>query len=212
MEAAIARARFRTCCNILFAFLSNPISHHLLSPIHAVINPNPPSNNSFFPQVRVWTYDGGADVHGAFALSGEPISTPIQATYGAPPAAPETTASQIAKINIRKRLFQKEYLEYWNGTAGATGTGRPVDALIAPLAPSAAARPGCYPHYGYTVFVNLLDYTAATIPVTVADKEVDVVDHSFQPLNEMDRKVFESCKCSPLHSSSSARRVSSAHD
>jgi amidase len=85
-------------------------------------------------------------------------------------------------------------LEYWDSTASLTGTGQPADALIAPLAPFAAARPGRYDYYGYSMIVNVLDYTATTIPITVAEKEIDVVDDTFKPLNEIDQKVFESCE------------------
>ncbi len=46
---------------------------------------------------------------------------------------------------------------------------------------------------GYSAFVNLLDYTATIIPVTTVDKEVDVVDRDFKPLNEVDEAVHKSC-------------------
>lgn len=46
---------------------------------------------------------------------------------------------------------------------------------------------------GYTVWVNLLDYTASVIPVTTVDKTVDVWDASFTPVTEMDKMVFENC-------------------
>lgn len=39
-----------------------------------------------------------------------------------------------------------------------------------------------------------MDYSAAVIPVTRADKSVDVFDHGYQPLNEVDRKNWEACK------------------
>ena len=39
-------------------------------------------------------------------------------------------------------------MEYWNSTASHTGTGSPVDAIVTPLAPFAAARPGMYDYYG----------------------------------------------------------------
>jgi hypothetical protein len=39
-------------------------------------------------------------------------------------------------------------MEYWNETASHTGTGRPVDAIISPLAPFAAARPDMYDYIG----------------------------------------------------------------
>jgi hypothetical protein len=47
---------------------------------------------------------------------------------------------------------------------------------------------------GYTTIVNLLDYTASTIPVTTADKTVDVVDPDFKPLNELDERVMKTCE------------------
>jgi amidase len=75
----------------------------------------------------------------------------ISATYGK--LKTEYTASEIAAVNVDKRQHQKEYMEYWNSTASFTGTGRPVDAIIAPLAPFAAARPDMYDYYG-TSFVR----------------------------------------------------------
>jgi amidase len=40
----------------------------------------------------------------------------------------------------------------------------------------------------YTEVVNLLNYSAVVIPVTKADKEVDVFDDAYQPSSEFDRK------------------------
>jgi capsule polysaccharide export protein KpsE/RkpR len=67
-------------------------------------------------------------------------------------------------------------MDYWNDSVQRTGTGRPVDALIMPVAPFPAARPGRYLYYGYTVIVNVLDYTSVVVPVMVADKELDKKD------------------------------------
>ena len=47
---------------------------------------------------------------------------------------------------------------------------------------------------GYTVIVNMLDYTASTIPVTTADKEIDIVDKEFKPLNEQDEAISKICE------------------
>jgi amidase len=74
------------------------------------------------------------------------MASQIAATYGTLKA--EYTASQIAAANVAKRQYQKEYMEYWNSTSALTGTGRPVDAIISPVAPFAAARPDMYDHYG----------------------------------------------------------------
>lgn len=88
-----------------------------------------------------------------------------------------------------------------------------------PVAPHAAVIPGKFYHTGeqtlaaqratfarcgkhdlfrwyiaYTESINLMDYSAAVIPVTRADKSVDRFDHQYQPLNEVDRKNWEACK------------------
>ena len=74
----------------------------------------------------------------------------ITGTYGK--RGEEASASKISENNIAKREYQKDYMEYWNNTVRSTGTGRPVDAIIAPLAPFAAARPDRYKYYGCTCF------------------------------------------------------------
>ena len=115
--------------------------------------------------------------------------------FGEQPAK-EFTASEIAKTNVDKREIQKEYMEYWNSTEKLTSTGRPVDAIISPLAPFPAARPKKYAYYGYSVYVNLLDYTSVVVPVTTVDKGVDKVDEGYKPLDETDKEVYESCESS----------------
>jgi amidase len=85
-------------------------------------------------------------VHDALGLSGEPMAAPVASLYGT--RKEQYTASQISQINVLKRQYQKAYMEYWNKTASITGTGRPVDAVITPLAPFAAARPDMYEYLG----------------------------------------------------------------
>ncbi|KAH6679332.1 amidase signature domain-containing protein [Halenospora varia] len=166
---------------------------------HKVIEWKPPSHaRGIEIALKTWLYDGGTDVHAAFALSGEPMVSQISSTYGE--RKEEYTASQIATVNVAKRAYQKEYMDYWNSTATLTTTGRPVDAIIAPLAPFAAARPdmgkfgrGEYKLKrvmpGLSAWVNLLDYSAAVLPVMMVDKGVDVVDVGYTPINGVDEKV-----------------------
>jgi len=66
-----------------------------------------------------------------------------------------------------------------------------VDAVIMPVAPHAAVIPGKYYHTAYTEAINLMDYSAAVIPVTKADKNVDTFNSDYKPLNEIDRKNWE---------------------
>lgn len=85
-------------------------------------------------------------------------------------------------------------MEYWNSTAELTGTGRPVDAVISPLAPFAAARPEKYTYLTYSSFVNLLDYTSVVVPVTQVDKNVDKKDENFKAVEEVDQETQDTCK------------------
>ncbi|KAJ5495774.1 Acetamidase [Penicillium diatomitis] len=136
---------------------------------HTVIPWNPPSHARAIELAdRAFTMDGDADFTHHFGLSGEP--RPKQVISG--PNALSVT--QITELNVAKREYQKEYMDYWNSTAKLTGTGRPVDGFFSPIAPHAAVVPENYKHVGYSCFVNLLDYTSVTLPVTHADKSVDV--------------------------------------
>lgn len=98
------------------------------------------------------------------------------------------------RVNVAKREAQKAYMEYWNSTAELTGTGRPVDAVISPLAPFAAARPAKYTYLTYSSFVNVLDYTSVVVPVTQVDKNVDKKNESFKAVDEVDQETQDNCK------------------
>ena len=102
---------------------------------HRVIEWKPPSHKRGIEiLIAAWTYDRGADIRAAIALSGEPMATQVSRTYSEEMAAgPPKDATFIAANNVAKRAYQKEYMEYWNSTAELTGTGRPVDAVIAPV-------------------------------------------------------------------------------
>ena len=39
-----------------------------------------------------------------------------------------------------------------------------------------------------------MDYSAAVIPVTKADKSIDAFDEDYSPLNEVDQKNWAACK------------------
>lgn len=158
---------------------------------HKIIEWKPPSHERLLViSFKTWMYDGGKDVHEAFGLSGEDIAVQVSGVYS-DKAKEEFTASAIAANNVAKRKFQKEYLDYWNSTSQETGTNRPVDGIICALAPYPAARREKYNYYGYSVWVNGLDYTSVVVPVTTADRAKDVYSADFKPLNEQDKKVFD---------------------
>ncbi|KAL6714524.1 hypothetical protein ACLMJK_007949 [Lecanora helva] len=156
---------------------------------HKVIAWKPPSHKRGIDIVHTaWAYDGGADIHGALSLSGEPPIPQITGMYGLKQRE-QANATEIAANNVAKREYQKEYMEYWNSTADLTSTGRPVDALIMPVAPFAAARRETYSYYGYSNIFNTLDYSSCVFPVTNVDKKADVIDERFDPISNLDRDI-----------------------
>jgi hypothetical protein len=45
---------------------------------------------------------------------------------------------ELWQLHKQRRELRREYFEFWQGSASETGTGRPIDAIIAPVAPYAA--------------------------------------------------------------------------
>lgn len=152
-------------------------------------NPTPKHQTLIEICLTCWGFDGGADCRKDFELSGE--EQPAQAVVD---NTSQANASDIMAANIAKREAQKMYMDYWNSTAALTDTGRPVDAIIAPLAPFPAARPNGYTYYGYSVWVNTLDYTSTVVPITNVDKNVDKKLTDFKPVSEVDEKTMANCK------------------
>lgn len=146
---------------------------------------------------RTWLYDGGADIHSAFNLSGEPMANQVLGVYKSRGA--EFTASQIASNNVEKREVQKEYMDYWNSTARLTRTGRPVDAVICPANPFAAARPEGHRYVMYTMWVNVTDYSAVVLPITTCDKTIDKPDTEYKPLDDRDKAIHDSYDADIYH-------------
>jgi amidase len=159
---------------------------------HTVVEWKPPSH----AEIQDWgnrymAFDGGRDIQSAFALSGEPMAPQIALYKG---LEKEFTGGQIAATNVKLRHLKKGYMDYWNSTAKVTGMGRPVDAVITPVAPWPAARRERFTYYGYSGWVNVVDYTSVVVPVMKADKSVDGRDEGYRPLDERDRGVWEACK------------------
>ena len=62
------------------------------------------------------------------------------------------SAFELFKIQKKRAVLRKEYLDHWQSTRASTSTGRPVDAIIAPVAPFPP------PPHGQYKYVWLLSY------------------------------------------------------
>lgn len=125
------------------------------------------------------------------AESGEPPIPHIKAT-AVNPSAVRLSINELWEIQLQRWQYQCDYLAQIRKLE--ENLGREVDAIIAPVAPTAAIRHDQYKYYGYTSTINLLDFTSVVVPVTFADRKVDVKNERFKPLSKTDEEVQEECK------------------
>lgn len=154
---------------------------------HAVVNWRPPPHQPAADiHLKFLQSDGAHYIHEQLDLSGEPLIYPLREIFQ---LKPPVSAITTENLSIQGRDACEAYADYWNTMSA--DDGQEVDAFIMPVAPHAAVIPGRYLYTGYTEVINLLDYTACVIPITTADKTVDVADPDFVPLNDLDAKNWE---------------------
>lgn len=94
-------------------------------------------------------------------------------------------------MQLEKWNYQMEYLSKIREFEEKAG--RELDAIIAPITATAAIRHNQFKYYGYATAINVLDFTSVVVPVTFADKAVDVKPAGFKPLTDMDAAVHSEC-------------------
>ncbi|KAJ7293099.1 general amidase [Mycena rebaudengoi] len=160
---------------------------------HRVIDWTPLKHAEIITTIgAIWNAGAGEDYSTAAAPSGEPVITSMGVL---PPEDAEQLHRPTGYRNIRVRPLagpEEEtrhsagVLEALGGHLPAvTGTGRPVDAIISPVAAYTAPPHGMNRYVEwtdwlqnssaqYTMAWNLLDYAALVIPVSKVDQELDV--------------------------------------
>ncbi|KAG6840840.1 hypothetical protein C0991_003787 [Blastosporella zonata] len=173
----------------------------LLAAGHNVVDWNPLDHKAI-NETAEFLYMAGAmeDFDALSAVSGEPRITsmiPGKETTAHYELVPVKTNSPSAydlwQFQKKKRELRQVYLEHWQATANKTGTGRPVDAIIAPVAPYAAVPHGKSITAAYTLVWNVLDYPALVIPVSKVDQTLDAQRAPHDFLSDMDKLVHELC-------------------
>lgn len=104
------------------------------------------------------------------------------------------TSADFWTLCDQRRDFCARYKAYWNNMGDTTRSGRVPDGVILPVAPTLAVRPGEFHYYGYSAIANVLDYPSGVFPVTLGDRSLDQRSNNLRPLNDLDRKVQETCK------------------
>ncbi|CAG8362452.1 unnamed protein product [Penicillium salamii] len=133
----------------------------------------------------IYTADGNTGILNSLKASGEPVlpynKRLLRSTKG------HLNANQLGEVQLKQWEYQRKYLERWRRFEEENGTE--LDAIIAPVAATAAIRHGKFRYYGYSSVISLLDFTSAVVPVTFAQKSVDLKPSNYTPLNKLDAAV-----------------------
>ena len=96
-----------------------------------------------------------SDISATTAETGEPRLTSMSPEESASietgvEYTPGISAYDLWQVQKKRTTLREEYLAHWRATAERTGTGRPVDAIIAPVAPFPP------PPHGLTKYISVL--------------------------------------------------------
>lgn len=134
---------------------------------------------------NIYAADGSTDVLSNINASGEPSIPNIKDLLN--PDKGQINMNELWDVHLKKWNYQSEYLDKWREFEDQLG--KEVDAIIAPITATAAIRHNQFRYYGYASVINLLDFTSVVVPVTFADKSVDVKKADHQPLGQLDASV-----------------------
>lgn len=125
------------------------------------------------------------DVLRDISASGEPSIPNIKDLLN--PDAGQVNMNELWDVHLQKWNYQSEYLDKWRDLEDKLG--KELDAIIAPITATAAVRHNQFRYYGYASVINLLDFTSVVVPVTFADKSVDLKKVDYQSLGQLDATV-----------------------
>ncbi|THH02822.1 hypothetical protein EW026_g23 [Hermanssonia centrifuga] len=174
----------------------------LLAAGHKVIDWQPLQHRELCRLVYlIWTSGSGEDYKTVTAATGEPVLTSMdivdensESTGTLNTFLPEqqhVSAYQLWQVQKEKTALRQKYLEHWNSTVQSTGTGRPVDAIIAPVAPYTAVPHGMNKNANYTAVWNALDYPACVFPVTRVNAALDAKKPAHDFIDKRDEDTYE---------------------
>jgi amidase len=165
-------------------------------------------------QRDIWYAGCYEDYTTVIADSGEPLladMAPEREDVAQEPK-PGLSAYELWQVHKTKRALREEYLRAWNATAGRTSTGRPIDAIVAPVAACVAPPHGMNKCAGvppcrnwaygwtsrhrsavYTSTWNGVDYPALVLPIAKLDPAVDVKHERTDFMSDEDRESWNWC-------------------
>lgn len=137
-------------------------------------------------QVKLYLLDGGAEYHATMQKSGEPAVQQTAWILDHARGRGDYTVAEIFRLNLERETFRAKALMHWNATQLRTATGRPVDAILCPVAPTLAPPHDTTSWWGYSSHWNILDLPAVVFPVGRYKAKEGLP----APRNDIERSIF----------------------
>lgn len=138
---------------------------------------------------EIYTADQGFEVQEVCKISGEPV-VPCVASMITTKDVPPITVNPWWDICNKHYYYKQKFLDFWKSTAETSKSGKPVDAIIAPVWPSAAYKPGTCNTLNYSCPFNFLDCACVVLPISTISKEADPAVE-YEPTGEVDKQIYE---------------------
>lgn len=137
----------------------------LLAAGHDVITWQPVGSQDAWDLIcKLYFLDGGAEYREVLAHD-PPVPQTAWILEQVPNGGAPFSVAEIFRLNLAREAFRTQILQHWNATEARTRTGRPVDAVLSPVAPTLAPPHDTTRWWGYTSYWNLVDYSAVVFPV-----------------------------------------------
>jgi len=131
---------------------------------HDVVEWNPLDHEEAWNLItKLYFLDGGAEYRET--MRGEPQVPQTEWILShVPNQGKPFTIPQIFEVNLAREAFRSKIAAVWNETRTRTTSGKPVDAVLSPVAPTLAPQHDMTRWWGYTSYWNLMDFPAVVFP------------------------------------------------
>ncbi|KAL3447774.1 amidase signature domain-containing protein [Aspergillus insuetus] len=136
---------------------------------------------------RVFLATGGEEVTQLLSILNEPLIKEVPQ----PDPSTKIPVLEYHECAVKIKQLRQKYLDIWQATAARTVTGFPIDTIILPSGGTVAPPHGTMEYFTYEAISNVLEWTCATVPVTIVDPLQDPKPTSFEYMSEHDRRNWE---------------------
>ena len=144
-------------------------------------------------KLKIFGSAAGPAIISAIEASGEPPVSQLRTLFDQPNVVSSSTA-EFWDLCQRREDYKRAYADYWTQMNSYSESGRPVDGVILPVAPTSAARAGEFHYLAYSAIANVLDLPAVAFSVALSGDSYSNTPTSLPHLSDMDEVVDRTCK------------------